>query len=361
MSWLKGVPAVTYAVREETIRRWAWLWIEGLGGELTAREDYASGLMHWRISLGTFDTVLIAGIDKRGKSPVKEFTDAFGDHSVFFIDYALDNLTQFQEYLDKRPDVHIPGTPLGAKRGFNFVPGPGTADRKQSVGTSVLKRVDHVTYAVTRETIEECARFWTDGMGGTLVLKNDDVRPGDPSDSMMLWGIVLNKGIPEEEFGIALVAGIDRRQVSQVTRFVAKKGPNIVQHVAYDVGDMAAFRRRFEGEFGANLLSETLIVPDGFGGHVKQVFGRGYESGNAAEVGFPEFLERLEGSGKGFTNAAGEGLYEKVKRISEQDDNTPIVDFSNMPEDWEPPEPKREGQYPHSNPLPEGEGAKSLP
>jgi catechol 2,3-dioxygenase-like lactoylglutathione lyase family enzyme len=359
MSWLKGVPAVTYAVREETIRRWAWFWIEGLGGELAAKEDDVSGLTRWRINLGAFDTVLIASIDKQRDSKVKEFTNTFGDHSVFSIDYAIDNLAQFQEYLNKHPNVRVPGTPLGANHGFNFVPGPRTGSSKKSVDSSILKRVDHITYAVTRETIEECARFWTDGMGGTLVLKNDDVRPDDSSDSMMLWGIVLNKGIPEEEFGIALVAGIDRRQVSQVTRFVAKKGPNIVQHVAYDVGDMVAFRRRFEGEFGANLLSETLIVPDGFGGYVKQVFGRGYESGNAAEVGFPEFLERLEGSGKGFTNAAGEGLYEKVKRISEEGDDTPIVDFSAMPADWEPPEPK-EGPFPHPSPLPKGEGAKSL-
>ncbi len=204
----------------------------------------------------------------------------------------------------------------------------------------MLKRVDHVTYAVTPATIEHVADFWVKELGGALVLKNDDVRPDDPADSMMLWGIVLNRGIPEEELGIALVAGIDRDQVSQVTRFVQKKGPNVVQHVAYDVGEMASFRKYFEGEFGANLLSETLVVPDGFGGHVRQVFGRGYESGNAAEVGFPEFVERLIGSGKGFTNAAGEGLYEKVKRVSEMGDDTPIVDFARMPPNWEPPKPR---------------------
>ena len=39
MSWLKGVSAVTYAVRPETIRKWAWFWIVGLGGELVSRED----------------------------------------------------------------------------------------------------------------------------------------------------------------------------------------------------------------------------------------------------------------------------------------------------------------------------------
>jgi hypothetical protein len=342
MSWLKGVPGVAHAVRRDTIKQWAWFWIEGLGGELLTRSDDPSGLLRWQINLGTFDTVLVAGTGRDSSSArVKEFTDTFGDHSVFSVDYSVEDLDQFHQYLASHSEVQVPGTPLGSDQGFNFVEGrhalnPYPLDSSQHRPGPP----DHITYAVTRNTIEECARFWTEGMGGALVLKNGDVRPDDPSDSMMLWGIILNRGIPEEEFGIALVAGIDRERVSQVTRFVARKGPNVVQHVAYDVGDMAAFRRHFEGEFGANLLSETLIVPDGFGGYVKQVFGRGYESGNAAEVGFPEFLERLEGSGKGFTNAAGEGLYEKVKRISEQGDDTPIVDFSLMPRDWEPPEPK---------------------
>ena len=347
MEWFKGVSSVTYAVREDTIKQWAWFWIEGLGGQLVRQEDGAGvthpqgGLKRWQIHLDGFDTVLVAGIDGKGLSKVKAFTETFGDHSVLSVDFGVDDLGEFQAYLKNNPKIRVPGSPLGASGGLNLVERNRVASQRMPASRSLLKRVDHVTYVATRDTMEELAAFWVDGMGGMLVLKNDDVRPDDPSDSMMLWGIVLNRGVPEEELGIALVAGIDREQVSQVTRFVGKKGPNIVQHVAYDVGDMASFRKCFEGEFGAHLLSETLVVPDGFGGYVRQVFGRGYEAGNAAEVGFPEFVERLKGSGKGFTNAAGEGLYEKVKRISEEGDNTPIVDFSRMPEDWEPPKPPR--------------------
>ena len=347
MAWFKGVSSVTYAVREETIKQWAWFWIEGLGGELVRQEiergatDMPGGLKQWRIHLDGFDTVLVADLDGRRAPKVRAFTDTFGDHSVLAVDYALDDLEEFQAYLKKNPNIRVPGTPLGTSEGLNAVEKNGTSAYRTPSVRSLLKRIDHVTYVATQNTMEELAAFWVDGMGGTLVLKNDDVRPDDPSDSMMLWGIVLNQGVPDEELGIALVAGIDRERVSQVTRFVEKKGPNMVQHVAYDVGDMASFRRYFEGEFGANLLSETLVVPDGFGGYVRQVFGRGYEAGNAAEVGFPEFVERLKGSGKGFTNAAGEGLYEKVKRISEAGDDTSIVDFSRMPEDWEPPKPRR--------------------
>lgn len=347
MSWFKGVSSVTYAVREETIKQWAWFWIEGLGGQLVRQENGVrttgptGDLKRWQIHLDGFDTVLVAGIGRRGESKVKTYTETFGDHSVLSVDYALYDLEEFRVFLGKKPNMRVPGTPLGTSEGLNLVKWKEPVPHRKAGAGSSLKRIDHVTYAVTRDTIEELAAFWVDGMGGTLVLKNDDVRPDDPSDSMMLWGIVLNKGVPKEELGIALVAGIDREQVSQVTRFVAKKGPNMVQHVAYDVGDMDSFRKYFEGEFGANLLSETLVVPDGFGGYVRQVFGRGYEAGNAAEVGFPEFVERLKGSGKGFTNAAGEGLYEKVKRISEEGDDTPIVDFSRMPEDWEPPKARR--------------------
>ena len=329
MSQVRGVPKVTYAVRDQTIMQWAWFWIEGLGGTLEGAGLDEFGNQHYEILMGDFVTDLVSAAKKTGSTKVKDFTKAFGDHSVLSIDYAV------RKPLDHRIDV--PGTPLGSHKGLNLV---HQNKGKRKHGISLLKRVDHVTYAVTPETIEQVAAFWVKELGGTLVLKNDDVRPDDPSDSMMLWGVVLNKGVPKEELGIALVAGIDREQVSQVTRFVQNKGPNVVQHVAYDVGEMDSFRKYFEGEFGANLLSETLVVPDGFGGYVRQVFGRGYESGNAAEVGFPEFVERLSGSGKGFTNAAGEGLYEKVKRVSETGDDTPIVDFSRMPPDWEPPQPR---------------------
>ena len=319
---------VTYAVRSQTLSQWAWFWIEGLGGTLEKAGSDDFGNQHYEILMGDFVTDLVSAAKGTRGSKVKDFTKAFGDHSVMSIDYAVRKPLE--------PHIDVPGTPLGSQQGLNLV----HQDKvKGSHGFSLLKRVDHVTYAVTPETIEQVAAFWVKELDGTLVLKNDDVRPDDPADSMMLWGIVLNRGIPEEELGIALVAGIDRSQVSQVTRFVKKKGPNVVQHVAYDVGEMASFRKYFEGEFGANLLSETLVVPDGFGGHVRQVFGRGYESGNAAEVGFPEFVERFSGSGKEFTNAAGEGLYEKVKRISETGDDTPIVDFSRMPSDWKPPKP----------------------
>ncbi len=329
MSQVSGVPRVTYAVRGKTINQWAWFWIEGLGGTLEKTGPDEFGNQRWEILMGDFVTDLVSAAEGTRSSKVKDFLKTFGDHSVMSIDYAVRKPLNDQ--------IDVPGTPLGSHQGLNLVHQDQVNQRR---GFSLLKRVDHVTYAVTPETIEEVAAFWLKELEGTLVLKNDDVRPDDPSDSMMLWGIVLNQGITAEELGIALVAGIDRDQVSQVTRFVQKKGPNIVQHVAYDVGEMASFRKYFEGEFGANLLSETLVVPDGFGGYVRQVFGRGYESGNAAEVGFPEFVERLSGSGKGFTNAAGEGLYEKVKRVSETGDDTPIVDFSRMPPDWEPPQPR---------------------
>ena len=346
MSWLKGVSAVTYAVRPETIRRWAWFWIVGLGGELVSREDEvinngsSAGLMRWRINLGGFDTILVAHAHRPGKSESNSDSWTSGDHSVISIDYAVDEMAYLKEFLDQHPVVCLPGTPVSDMPGLNFVQRKGLRADTAGAIKSHLNRIDHVTYAVTSDNIEECARFWIDGMGGTLVLRNDDVRLEDTSDSMMLWGIVLNLGVPAEEFGVALVAGIDKEQVSQVSRFVTKNGSNVVQHVAYDVGDISAFRSHFEGGFGANLLSETLIVPDGFGGFVKQVFGRGYESGNAAEVGFPEFLERLDGTGAGFTNVAGEGLYEKVQRISSLGDDTPIIDFSTMPEGWDPPEPR---------------------
>ncbi len=102
MSRFKEVSSVTYAVREETIKQWAWFWIEGLGGQLVRQEKVAGatgpwgGLKRWQIHLDGFDTVLVAGVDRPGESKIKAYTATFGDHSVLSVDYALHDLEEFR-------------------------------------------------------------------------------------------------------------------------------------------------------------------------------------------------------------------------------------------------------------------------
>eukprot|EP00448_Togula_jolla_P036514 CAMPEP_0170622070 /NCGR_PEP_ID=MMETSP0224-20130122/28932_1 /TAXON_ID=285029 /ORGANISM="Togula jolla, Strain CCCM 725" /LENGTH=239 /DNA_ID=CAMNT_0010948359 /DNA_START=60 /DNA_END=776 /DNA_ORIENTATION=+ len=190
---------------------------------------------------------------------------------------------------------------------------------------SWLTKVDHVAYACAPGTIKKWCWFHTEVEGGTLINRIDDVRPGDPDSSMMIWCIDYGN------FGIALVEGIDRAQVSQVTRFTQKHGDHAVQHVAYDTTDLDAFRKRL-GSFGGQLRGDTLTRNDGFG-ILKQMFARGYEEGNAAEASFPEYVQRPQVNNDAkvaitFSKAAGKGFYDQIENAVAAQDNSPMLDWS---------------------------------
>ena len=156
---------------------------------------------------------------------------------------------------------------------------------------SFLRKVDHITYACARGTIEKWAWFHMEVEGGRLIERIDDVRPHDPESSMKLWCIDYG------EFGIALVEGIDRRKKSQVTKFVERHGDHACQHVAFDCHDLQRFRRHLL-EMGGHPRGEVLVRHDGFG-VLKQMFAKGYAEGDAAEASFPEYVERpREGGGR---------------------------------------------------------------
>jgi hypothetical protein len=198
---------------------------------------------------------------------------------------------------------------------------------------SRLTKVDHVTYVVRPESIRKWAWFYMEVMGGKMILRKDDTNPGEKS-SMMLWCIDFG------EFGIALVAGIDREEKSHVTAYVEKHGDHSVQHVAFLVQDLQTFRTQVM-DLGVNLLGPILQRHDGFG-YVRQVFARGYhDSANPAEVGFPEFVERpLHKDAPfpevSFSREAGTNLYRQAQHAMDADERKPLVDFSKMPAGWEP-------------------------
>ena len=196
-----------------------------------------------------------------------------------------------------------------------------------------LKKVDHVTYACARGTIEKWAWFHIEVEGGTLINRIDDVRPDDPDSSMKIWCIDYG------DFGVALVEGIDRRERSQVTKFVERHGDHACQHVAYDCYDLDEFRRHVE-RLGGRPRGDMLVRNDGFG-RLKQMFAKGYSEGNPAEASFPEYVERPRARGEEthitFSQRAGRGFYEQIEDAIEADDEEPFFDFSAMPDDWHPP------------------------
>ncbi|HEX6992935.1 MAG TPA: hypothetical protein VF339_02185 [Gammaproteobacteria bacterium] len=202
---------------------------------------------------------------------------------------------------------------------------------------SHLTKVDHVTYACAKGTIEKWAWFHIEVEGGTLVTRIDDVRPDDPDSSMKLWCIDYGG------FGIALVEGIDRRQKSQVTKFVERHGDHACQHVAFACGDLEAFRRHLV-EMGGHPRGTTLVRHDGFG-LVKQMFAKGYQEGDAAEASFPEYVQRPQPGDDPekvritFSEEAGRGFYDQIEDAIASGDREPLVDFARMPRDWRPPRP----------------------
>lgn len=201
---------------------------------------------------------------------------------------------------------------------------------------SHLKRVDHITYACEAGSIERWAWFHIEVEGGSLINRIDDVRPEDPNDSMKIWCIDYG------EFGVALIEGIDRARKSQVTAFVDRHGDHSVQHVAYDTHDLEKFQEHLR-TMGGSPRGETLVRNDGFG-VLKQMFARGYEEGAADESTFPEYVQRPNAESADevaitFAAETGKGFYDQVAEAVEDEDTSPFFDFSQMPDDWDVPEP----------------------
>ena len=201
---------------------------------------------------------------------------------------------------------------------------------------SMLKKVDHITYACAKGHIEKWAWFHIEVEGGTLINRIDDVRPDDPGSSMKIWCIDYG------DFGVALIEGIDRAEKSQVTAFTDRHGDHAVQHVAYDTHDLEKFIEHLKA-MGGDPRGEMLVRNDGFG-VLKQLFARGYEEGDAGEATFPEYCQRPERSDSAeeiaitFAEETGKGFYDQVQDAIDSGDTAPFFDFARMPQDWEVPE-----------------------
>ncbi|MEM9520152.1 MAG: hypothetical protein AAGA37_12580 [Actinomycetota bacterium] len=201
---------------------------------------------------------------------------------------------------------------------------------------SMLKKVDHITYACAKGQIEKWAWFHIEVEGGTLINRIDDVRPDDLGSSMKIWCIDYG------DFGVALIEGIDRAEKSQVTAFTDRHGDHSVQHVAFDTHDLDKFVEHLKS-MGGDPRGEMLVRNDGFG-VLKQLFARGYEEGDAGEASFPEYCQRPEPGDSAeeiaitFAEETGKGFYDQVQDAIDNGDTAPFFDFARMPGDWDVPE-----------------------
>ncbi|MDH3441000.1 MAG: hypothetical protein OEM63_09625 [Gammaproteobacteria bacterium] len=207
---------------------------------------------------------------------------------------------------------------------------------------SHLKKIDHVSYACDKGSIEKWAWFHIVVEGGTLIKRIDDARPGDPNSSMKIWCIDYGN------FGIALIEGIDRKEKSQVTSFVEKHGDHACQHVAYDCYNLDKFIAHMKS-LGGHPRGDVLVQDDGFG-VLKQMFAKGYASGHAGEATFPEYCQRPETADEArevaitFSNKAGGEFYKQVQNAIDEGDTEPFFDFSHMPADWDVPKEQPKGK-----------------
>ncbi|MBI4121230.1 MAG: hypothetical protein HY457_03175 [Parcubacteria group bacterium] len=177
--------------------------------------------------------------------------------------------------------------------------------------------VDHVAIAVTPETFDGWRGVWSRLFGGSIFYDIADANPGGVS-SMRLCGIKVGN------LSIALISGIDRKEKSQVTKYVERHGDHSIQHIAVAVKNIEAFLEETRGK-GIGFLGELLLREDAWGGEIKQIFGLPFDGKlHSDEAPFFEFVERPKdsgsfSSGESFSDDFAKRLYEEVEEAARQE------------------------------------------
>lgn len=176
--------------------------------------------------------------------------------------------------------------------------------------------VDHIAIAV-RDIAKwkNTYLFW----GAKIFYETNDASPKGRS-SMKLCGVKVG------EFSIALIEGIDRDDVSQVSAFVNKHGDHSIQHVAIAVDNIYAFVEWANANH-FNFLGSVQDRPDAFG-DVKQVFARKFDKNLPPdEAPFYEFVERPNQEGRfvsadSFSDDFAKEFFQQVERAQKECENT---------------------------------------
>lgn len=125
MSRLMKVDHVTFVVAPDTIRKWAWFYLEVMGGKMILRKDDTnpgekSSMMLWCIDFGEFGIALAAGIDREEKSHVTAFLEKHGDHAVQHVAFLVQDLAGFRTQVMEF-GVNLLGPILQRHDGFGYV------------------------------------------------------------------------------------------------------------------------------------------------------------------------------------------------------------------------------------------------
>lgn len=158
---------------------------------------------------------------------------------------------------------------------------------KEEVLPFKILGLDHVAVAV--KDISKWKSMYL-LMGARVFYETDDASPKGTS-SMKLCGVKIG------EYSIALIEGIDREEVSQVSAYVAKHGDHSFQHIAIAVDNVDVFVE-WSTKNNFCFLGPIQDSKDAFG-RVKQVFARKFDKSiSPDEAPFYEFVERPNQEGR---------------------------------------------------------------
>jgi hypothetical protein len=158
---------------------------------------------------------------------------------------------------------------------------------KEEVLPFKILGLDHVAVAV-KDIFKWKVMYLS--MGARVFYETSDASPQGAS-SMKLCGVKLG------EYSIALIEGINREEISQVSAYVEKHGDHSFQHIAVAVDNIYAFVE-WASENHFHFLGPVQDRKDAFG-DVKQVFARKFDKDLPPdEAPFYEFVERPNQAGK---------------------------------------------------------------
>ncbi len=197
-------------------------------------------------------------------------------------------------------------------------------------------KLDHS--AICTKNIDELSYVFLRALtGGDIKYRAEDVAAEDPEANSSMKTVAIQLGAEDDEGAayMAPVEGIDGTTQSQVNHFIEHTG-EAFQHIALRVeGDSIEEYRELTEKLGVNYI--TPLLYDDSSNLLQMFTGSLFRSSNPAAGPFIEINQRLDLSEEDrehFNHETVQGLYSSIEKLQEKDETTWIVDFDEIPEDW---------------------------
>ena len=199
-------------------------------------------------------------------------------------------------------------------------------------------KLDHS--AICTKNIHELSYVFLRALtGGDIKYRAPDVAGDDPEARSSMKTVAIQLGLAERDAEAAYMApveGIDGEVQSQVNHFIEHTG-ECFQHIALRVegGSIEDYRELTE-KLGVNYI--TPLLYDDSSNLLQMFTGSLFRSSNPAAGPFIEINQRLDLSDKDqkhFHHETVQSLYSSIEKLQEKDEQTWIVDFDQIPEDWD--------------------------